>query len=134
MDIVDLLVSFLIIGGSIFFSFRKKKRATPDVITTWEEEPEESDIFTPFSEETFSYDKMLLEEKPQNPAKNEFSFSSLSQNNNGAIYQRIEEISAEDEFQDLENEVEIASSFSFSHDELKNGIIYSEILKRPYSE
>lgn len=134
MDIVDLLISFIIIGGSIFFSFRKKKKDAPTAIPIWEEEQEESDIFTPFSEETFSYDEMLLEEKTQNPAKNEFSFSTLSQNNKETIYQRIKEITVEDDFQDLENEVEVASSFSFSHDELKKGIIYSEILKRPYSE
>lgn len=130
MDIVDLLITFIIIGGSIFFSYRKKRRASEDVFTPFEEEEE----FSPQSAAPFSYDETYLEENRQNPAKTEPFLFSTNINQEKSILRKSESKIAEIQFQEPENEEENSFSFSFSNDEVKNGFIYSEILKRPYNE
>lgn len=115
-SILDVIISLLIIIGFSVLGTRKKKKG-------YQEVPEHSyeEIFE--SEETLSNESFLQEKSVNISNKRQF------QQKNDKNY-RIE-FSPSEGLQDIDNEEVNNNDFSFSAEEMRQGIIYHEILKRP---
>lgn len=132
MDILDLVITILIIGGSLFLSSRKKKKEK----TVYDETPEYHEY-----DEDMTWEEPVTQNTPSPAGHLEDLLRNTSKSHHfpspqfGREYSPIADISQNEikrnQIQNTENEEESDFEFTFSHDEIKKGIIYSEILKRP---
>ena len=129
MDILDLLITILIIGGSIFLSIRKKNNQATSAEPPHEDENPEWNSEWDTEVEEHNWEAIL-----QKTSKN---------NLNPQFYDDLEKIDTREKniikeeiiyTQNIELEKETDELFSISRDDMRKAVIYSEILKSPCFE
>lgn len=142
-ELKDILITLVIVVGYFFLFGKKKKKPSPTPKRTPVMEQESPAMLDPeiayqFSEgeETFLSQESNISSADFYP-KNEkyFTYESIideeqnfNQNSGNFSDKKVEE-----ESQIIDNEQESNSPIDISKEELIKGVIYSEILKRPYN-
>ena len=125
MNILDIVVTVLIIVASVLFSTKKNSKKTPSYEPYDEEEN---------SEWNESSDAPEWETILQKTAKN--VPNSYFDDDFGKIEKEEKKTQKEEliSMQDIELEEEKESPFLISQEEMRRAVIYAEILKTPYFE
>jgi len=123
MNILDLVITVLIIVASVLLSIRKKKRS--------------STSYEPYNNgENFEWDGSIEEphletilQKTAKSVSNPFIYDNIGKVENIEKKTRKNEIIYP---QNFELEIETDKQFLISQEEIRKAVIYSEILKRPH--
>ena len=132
MDILDILISLLIVGGYLFFNI--KKRTKKEVIDFPKENEFDNEVYEEKDLSQNSVPMMRgLERNDAFFSENEKSSPLKAQYDKMKAKDRIGSFRAEQSIQNVDNELEIENNLSFEIDDLKKAVIYSEVLKMPYN-
>lgn len=148
------IFDFLIIGVVIYFVFFRGKKAKKvekhprpvaspsrepqvpkreEVVLPLDAEEEMDDEFIPIATVAEGKSGEMLESYPQNDKFSSQSAVYYNQAETSTREESYENESVENLNQPLDNENENNSVLAFDSEEMKKGIIYAEILKRPYN-
>ncbi|MEG2069918.1 MAG: hypothetical protein RR034_00885 [Bacteroidales bacterium] len=137
MDRIDIIITIGIALVYLFSVIKKKNAKNAENQTNSSSEEIDSENF-PFEEPIKEIKKStILEENSSNYSKNKEYFTYEDGNSMENIVNNEEynqaNLLSNGEIQSLENENETSINFEFTQEEIIKGIVYSEILKRPYS-
>ena len=133
MKILDVVITIAVILAYFLLSPKKKqvKKNPPPFLNTEQEAEDFEHTVIPHVKE--HYETPNRENISQ---ENEYFTYETADSSNEVSYETItpkHEIKTEQISQDIQNEEEKSVIFTFEEDELYKGIIFSEILKRPYN-
>ena len=133
MKILDVVITIAVILAYFLLSPKKKqvKKNPPPFLNTEQEAEDFEHTVIPQVKE--HYETPNRENISQ---ENEYFTYETADSSNEVSYETItpkHEIKTEQISQDIQNEEEKSVIFTFEEDELYKGIIFSEILKRPYN-
>lgn len=140
----DILITLaIVVGYFILFGAKKKKKATPPPKKKYAMENESPQRMNSETEEMFSTEEeeFLSQETSDSYAnfypKNAkyFTYETIADEEQdfNKKSESFFDTGVEEESQIIDNEQENNSIIDLSKDELVKGVIYSEILKRPYN-
>lgn len=133
MKIWDVVITIAVILGYFLLSPKKKqvKKSPPPFLNTEQEEEEyEPAVFSNAKED---YESRKSENISQ---ENEYFTYETSEPSNEDSYETLapkHEMKTQQISQDIQNEDEKSVLLTFEEDELYKGIIFSQILQRPYN-
>ena len=133
MKIWDVVITIVVILAYFLLSPKKKqvKKNPPPLLNTEEEDgdvepaviPNVKENYKPLNRENLSQENKYFTYESSD-SSNEVSYETLTPKH---------EMKTENISQVIQNEDEKSVIFTFEEDELYKGIIFSEILKRPYN-
>jgi len=124
MNILDLVITILIVVASVLLVIKKKSKQMTSYDESYNDD-EDPEWETPFEEPKW---ETILQKTAKNNPDLSFYNNFEKMGNKGSEILKKDHVSV----QDVESEKKAEDTFLLSHEEMRKAVIYSEIIKRPY--
>lgn len=128
MDIIDIVISVILVVAYLFFNYKKKETAQIEIPIT---AAPHNIHFEPKVEKKRINLTSSMEEIERKSSKMEKFFTYEETDNIETELNNHDATFAKANLQNVDNEIEYLTMLTLESDEIVKGIIYGEILKRP---